>query len=560
MNEKGASSSPAIDNAVQTTTIPFSSIPGQSRLFLDYLSDSLSLRRFYPNAVRTTAELKDRVPDILAEYRTDRDDLCSALFEINNGELCSETTRSNIEKLRRPNTVAVVTGQQAGLFTGPLYTLYKAITALKLAEKLNGIGVSAVPVFWIATEDHDFEEISRAFAIGHDGSLVSARIGEPAGFTGHPVGDIPLGSEINNTVRTFLDSLPDSEFGGELGELLTSIWEPDRTIGDSFARTMLSLLSDRGLVLVDPNNSAMKRLVSPIYRQAIENAPEIVGRLVQAGGELVESGYHAQVHVTDDYFPFFWITDSGIRSSIRKVGDGKYRSKADDRHFTIAELAEAASQRPENLSPGVMMRGVVQDYLFPTVCYVGGGAEIAYFAQSREVYRTLARPVTPIIHRQSFTLIGSNQARALEKSGIAFLDLFDGFDALVSKVVEKSGSIGVPRLFADVEEKINTELNRLDQVLSKFDPSLADGLAKRRKKIIYHIASLRKKTYLSAIRRDETMERRIRSALVELLPNGGLQERTLNLAVPFNKYGHKFIDWVYAATDVDERGHTLIYL
>ncbi len=168
--------------------------------------------------------------------------------------------------------------------------------------------------------------------------------------------------------------------------------------------------------------------------------------------------------------------------------------------------------------------------------------------------------MTPIIHRQSFTVIGSRHARTLAAFGVEFADLFEGYRSLVTQAVDSTSAAGLAGLFGDVEEKINTELNRLDQALSEFDASLADSLAKRRKKIIYHIAALRKKAYLSQIRRDETTDRRLRSMLAALVPNGELQERTLNFAGFFNKYGPNFIEWIYDATDVDERGHRLIYL
>ncbi len=352
MNEKGASISPAVNKAVRVESIPFSSLPGQSRLFLDFLEDPASLRRFYPNAVLKTDELKRHVPDVLANYRTDRQDLCSVLLEMNDGFGCSEATRSNIEKLARAETVAVVTGQQAGLFTGPLYTLYKAITALKISERLNALGVSAVPVFWVATEDHDFEEISRAFAVGRDGGLFDAELKDPEDTIGRPVGDIPLCPEIDETVQAFLEKLPASEFTPALDQILADAWTVGQTIGSAFARTLARLLSDRGLILLDPNLESMKRLAAPIYVDAVEHAPEIVDRIVKRGKELTESGYHAQVLVEDDYFPLFWITDTGVRSSIRKTGNGIYRSKEDKREFTLEELAEIASREPSRLSPG----------------------------------------------------------------------------------------------------------------------------------------------------------------------------------------------------------------
>jgi uncharacterized protein YllA (UPF0747 family) len=231
-----------------------------------------------------------------------------------------------------------------------------------------------------------------------------------------------------------------------------------------------------------------------------------------------------------------------------------------DLKFTRDELAHIAENEPERLSPGVMLRPVVQDYLFPTICYFGGGAEIAYFAQNSEVYRILERPVTPILHRQSFTVIDARAARTLDKYDLKFADLFKGFEPLASGIVERFVNPTASRLFADAEENINLELDRLDQEISRIDPTLAENLATRRRKILYHIGALRKKFHRVQIERDEIADRQLRGLFASLLPDGQLQERRLNVGSFLARYGPYFIDWVYDSVDLDERGHRLLYL
>jgi uncharacterized protein YllA (UPF0747 family) len=207
-----------------------------------------------------------------------------------------------------------------------------------------------------------------------------------------------------------------------------------------------------------------------------------------------------------------------------------------------------------------MLRPVVQDFLFPTLCYFGGGAEIAYFAQNSEVYRILGRPVTTIMHRQSFTIVAAKHARTMEKYGLEFLDLFAGFENLLPKIIEQVIDPATPAMFANAEEKINIELNRLDRQLSKIDPTLADSLATRRRKIIYHIGALRKKFQRTMFDKDETVKRQIRAMFATLLPTGVLQERKLNFASFADRYGMEFIDWIYEEVDLDNKDHQLIYL
>ena len=535
-------------------------MPRQSRLFVDYQNDPASLKQFYPNAVETIRELAAQVPDVLSAYVTDRDALCDALAEINTSFGAGEKTHANIDRLRRTDAVTVVTGQQAGLFSGPLYTIYKAISAIKTADFLMADRINAVPVFWIATEDHDFDEVSKAYAFRLDGEIAEATVENGNNRVGIPVGNVKLGSGIREIIERFVAELPATEFTSELEILLADLWVEGSTFGAAFGKTLARIFAGYGLIFLDPMNTELKHLASPIYVRAIEKADEIVSALVDRGRKLEYAGYHTQVLVADDYFPLFWHTDLGVRSSLRKIGDGRYRSKEDKREFDVAHLAGIAAKEPARFSPGVMLRAAVQDYLLPSICYFGGGAEIAYFAQNSEVYRVLERPVTPIFHRQSYSIVESKHARTLAEFGLDFTDLFEGIDALVPRIIERYISPETARIFADVEGKINTELNRLDRMLSGLDATLAESLARRRKKVLYHIAALRKKAYRSEMQRNEVVNRRVESAVNSLLPDGQLQERIINVASFLNKYGPYFIDWVYDLTEIDERGHKLIYL
>jgi bacillithiol synthase len=560
LNEKRASPSPANNHAARTASIPFSLIQGQSRLFLDYQRDPTALLRYYPNAAASLTDVRSFVSEVLSGFGTDRAALCRALGDINAECGSGAATFANIRRLGAAGTVAVVTGQQAGLFTGPLYTIYKALSSIKAAEILTAAGIEAVPVFWIASEDHDFDEVSQAFVVDGAGEIAEIKTGPGKAPAGVPVGSIVLDGEISAVVGTLAASLPAAEFTGDIAELLSDSWHDGAGFAAAFGKTMARLFSRYGLILLDPMNAEMKRLASPMYVRAAESANAIVAALTARGRELTAAGYHNQVLVGDDYFPLFWHTEKGIRSSLRRIGDGRYRSKEDKREFATGELVELASRQPERFSPGVMLRGVVQDHLLPTVCYFGGGAEVAYFAQSGEVYRVLRRPVTPVFHRQSFTVVEPRFARTLDEYSLELTDLFGGIETLVPRIVETIISPETAQLFSDAEERINMELNRLDQALSGLDGTLAESLAKRRRKILYHIAALRRKAYRSEMLKNEVIERRIRSAYAALSPGGQLQERVLNFTHFYNKYGPYFIDRMYRATDIEEREHRLIYL
>ncbi len=540
--------------------MPFSDIPHQSKLSLDHLRDPLSLKRYYPNAVASSSEVSAFIPEVLANYKTDRDALCDALADLNSQIGPGEKTVGNIALLRDAKTVAVVTGQQAGLFTGPLYTIYKALSAIKMSEELNVAGFKAVPVFWVATEDHDFDEVSHAWFLNNNGDLFEADH-HPAGYVkSSPVGNVKIDGSISKLIADTFDVLPHTELSDEVRRALGEAWAEGEFFGKAFAKCLATIFSNFGLIVIDPMHLGIKSLSSPIYAEAIKKSSEIVAGIRQNNSDLENGGYHAQVLVEDDYFPLFRIDDEGRRVALRKTGDGVYTSKEEKREFSLAELTDIANDDPQRFSPGVMVRPVVQDYLLPTVCYFGGAAEIAYFAQNSAVYKVLVRPVTPILHRQSFTVVESKPRRSLDKYGLDFHDLFAGFDRTVEAVGMKRLSSETLALLAQVETTFTTELDHLEHNFSQIDPTLTDNLEKRRRKIMYHLAALKKKANLAGIRKDETMERQIRLAFNALLPRGELQERVLNVHSFLNSYGPYFIERIYAHIDLDDKGHRVIDL
>lgn len=544
---------------IRAESLPFSEIPGQSKLFIEYQRDPESLRRFYPNAVRSHTQIADRIPEVLANHKADRLLLCDALEETNRKFGATDKTLENIKLLREPDTVAVVTGQQAGLFSGPLYTIYKALSAIRMVDCLRGRGFKAVPVFWVATEDHDFEEVSHTSFLSKKGTVLNISNEPKRCYDNLPVGYVKLDDSIDETLDELFRSITPTEFTNELRSLMTESWRSGEYFGDAFGVQLTRLLGRYGLIILCPLNNALKQLAAPVYVEAIKKSSEIVGALQERSRLLESEGYAAQVLIGDDYFPLFWQARDDTRNSLKKSKEGTFKTKDGTREFTLHELAEIAAHEPYRFSPSVVLRSVVQDYILPTVCYFGGAAEIAYFAQSGEVYRILDRPVTPIIHRQSFSIIETKHAKTMGRYDLEFTDLFAGLESLLPEIVEQYLNKGTAAIFADVEEKINTELHRLDENLSGVDPTLVENLAKRRRKILYHIAALRNKFHHVQLRKDETINRRLESLFASLLPGGALQERSLNIGYFLNRYGPNFTDWIYRAADLDDVGHRLLY-
>jgi bacillithiol biosynthesis cysteine-adding enzyme BshC len=539
--------------------LPFRRVPHQSRLFLEYLEDPTSLRRFYPEAVRFHYELADRRARVLKSYKTDRDALAAALAGSNARWGASEQTFANIERLRSTDSVAVVTGQQTGLFTGPLYTLYKALSAVKLAACLTARGTEAVPVFWMATEDHDWEEVQTAQVIACDGRLASVGVSGELHREGEQVGGVTLDASVEEAAKRLFELMPSSEFLPDLEGLVRDAYAPGRRFGEAFARMLAALTGRYGLVLLDPLDAALKRLAAPLYSEAARLGAEIAAATNARSRELVEAGYHAQVHTSPDSFPLFLI-DDGARRALTRNREGRYRAKGTTHEWTADELSALALAEPERFSPNVTLRAVVQDYLLPTIAYFGGAAEIAYFAQTAESYRVLGRPATPILHRASLTIVERRTGRTLERYGLKLEDFFGGLDPVIARVVDEHLGAELAGAFDETDAAVARALDELRVRLRDFDPTLADALDGGRRKIAHQLEGLRARFRRAQMQRDRAVLRQLERASTALYPEKSLQERHVNVTSLLARHGRYLVEWIHDAIDLSTNDHQIVYL
>jgi bacillithiol synthase len=539
--------------------LPFERVPHQSRLFLEYLKDPTRLRRFYPEAVRFHYELDARLGRVLEHYTADRAALCDALADANAAWGAGAETLENVGRLRSPRSVAVVTGQQVGLFTGPLYTLYKALSAVKLAACLSARGAEAVPVFWMATEDHDWEEVQRAEVIACDGRLAAAGLPDALHAEARQVGGVTLDESIEEATARLLDLLPSSEFRPDLERLVRESYRPGVAFGAAFARMLAALTSNYGLVLLDPTDARLKRLAAPIYSEAARRAAEIAAATDARSRELEEAGYHAQVHTSADSFPLFLI-EGGARRALTRTTEGGYRAKGNGHEWTAEELAALALQEPERFSPNVTLRAVVQDYLLPTIAYFGGAAEVAYFAQTSESYRVLGRPATPILPRASLTIVERRTGRTLERYDLRLEDFFGGLDPVIARVVEEHLGADVARSLDETDADVARSLDALQEKLRGFDPTLADALEGGRRKITHQLEGLRARFHRAQMARDQAVLRQLERAANSLYPEKGLQERRLNVTSLLARHGRYVVEWIHDAIDLSTNDHQIVYL
>ena len=299
-------------------TISFAEISGQTRLFLDFQADSANIARFYPEKQTPLAEF---APKVLENYKIDRAALCGVLEETNRRFGAGEKTLENINLLRQKDVVAIVTGQQAGLFSGALYTIYKALSAVRLAEDLQKQNIRAVPVFWIAEEDHDFDEVKKTFAIDKTGKLFELENAPAARVENQPVGAVRLDATIAETIKELLQNLPRTEFSGELEHLLSE------TYSTSFARFIAKIFAEKGLIIFSPLNENLKKLSAPVFAEIVKKSEEIRTTLLSRTKELEAENYHAQVLVEEDFFPFFLLDENGKRLALKKTKENNFKAK-----------------------------------------------------------------------------------------------------------------------------------------------------------------------------------------------------------------------------------------
>lgn len=539
-------------------SLPFKDLPGQSSLFKAYLSDPLSLREFYPNVEEFPIDVEKYIPTVLNRYDTDRQALCDSLATLNSELGAGPKTIENINALREPRTVAVVSGQQTGLFGGPLYTVYKALSAIRLASELNSRGHRAVPVFWMATEDHDFEEVSTTYFFSGQSKLYRSVYCQNVDGEGTPVGNIVVDKSISTDIECLAAALSPSSSRDAIKEELSRSWGASHTFGRAFGQTIADLTSKYGLILFDPQQSGLKHLSARTYGRAVECADDIVEAIVNRDIQLEEHGFHSQVMVDKDYFPLFWIDDSGARRALRRLSAGVYGVKGQKVQFTRDELHQIAEHQPDRLSPGVMLRPVVQDDLLPTAAYFGGGAEISYFAQNSVVYEILDRPVTPIFHRQSFTILQPRDAKSIRKLGLEYLDLFMDSQSVAIKWAEGNIPPAMANIFTNATKLVNNELDKIKHVIESVDGTLIDHVEKRRRKMLHHISALRTKTLRAISRKNGDAQRRISELHSVVMPNGHLQERSINVYSFVNTFGRGFIDLIYESVDLSDKGHRII--
>jgi len=537
-------------------SIPYTRVPNSSQLLLDYLYRFEQVAAFYTGSPFNPASYQDLANKLKSSYQ-DRRALVAILKRQNQAFGSAESTFANIQRLSEPGTFAVVTGQQVGLLSGPAFTLYKALTAVHLAQALAEQGLPSVPVFWLATEDHDLEEVAQAATFDEEYALISlADPGErPAPRS--PVGVVKLSPKISQALDRLEEALPPGEPRDVLLGDLRACYQPGATWAEAFGRLMARLFGRWGVVLLDPLDDAVRRLSAPAYQQALVQAANLRGRLLARSQELVRAGYHAQVHVAEDSTLVF-VTREGNRLPLRQR-EGEFFLD-DIEKISLEELTTDPGRSHLSLSSNVLLRPVVQDLLLPTLAYVAGPSELTYLAQAHALYSAFGRPMPVVFPRAGFTLLDRRIQRLLEKYKLSVEDVWQGEENVRHKVAAAGPAEGWTERFDQSEQELAPLLGRLRQDLETLDPTLLDTLKNVEEKMKYQMERLRGKVSRAALERFDFLARHQQLLLRFLLPAKNLQERQVSGVYFLGRAGYELLDRILGRIQTDSSAHqTLVY-
>jgi len=473
-------------------SIPYRRLPHQPKLFLRLIDDFSSVSNFYSHP--PTLEDITRVAKSL-DFPADRREQVAEVLRETNATLGSgDATQRNLERLEK-GAAAIVSGQQVGLFGGPAYAFYKALSAIRIAEELTAEGVDAVPVFWMATEDHDLDEV-RHVSFFKSGKLTRFELpGE--GTAGQPVGRVRLGAQADEIAKAAAEMLGGTA-SAEVARLLQESYRADETYGSAFGKLFARVFAEHGLILLDPLDARLHKIAAPVYRKALEDRDALSEKLLGRGKELEAAGYEPQVKVSAASTLLFHIKDD-VRQPIVAKNDvngasGPGGFKSGELSWTRDEALRLVDQVPEAFSTNALLRPVLQDYLLPTVAFCAGSSEISYLAQSQVVYQHILGRAPVILPRADFTILDAKGDKILQKYHLCIEAVWAGPQELRRQMEAVSLPKELAEEFDRKKSLVESTLAQLGEDIQKLDGTLAGAVTTAKEKMTFQLEKLREKT------------------------------------------------------------------
>jgi bacillithiol biosynthesis cysteine-adding enzyme BshC len=523
-------------------------------------SERALIRRWYP-AEPFAMEWSKSAPELSGDHR---ERLASLLIEQGAAFGAGPAARENIERLRS-GAAAVVTGQQVALFGGPLLILLKAATAIrKAADATAQSGRVHVPVFWLATEDHDLAEVDQ-IALPTKTEIETLKLGLQAARP-LPVGGLRVDGDSDDgraRLEATVERASELIGWGPMADLLRECYVAEKgvTLARSFAKLLTAVFSEPGLVVMDASNRGFHELGAPALRAAMERAEELERALLERSEELVNSGFHAQVLVMPGHSLLFLLDgETGARLPLRRTDDGQW--KAGTRSYSTAELLDILDSEPERVSPNALLRPVFQDTILPTAAYVAGPAEVAYFAQSAVIYERILGRMTPVLPRLSATLVEPALAKVMAQHEVELPQLWETktAEALTQRLGARAMPIEAKRKLAAVGNALDAELDALTEYMTAMSEDLGRAADVSANKMRYQMNRLRSMAANFQVQREASLAKHANALMLNLFPEEHLQERVIGGVWFMARYGEGLPKLLVEHASQECPGHRVIYL
>lgn len=538
------------------TDIAFRQLPATTRLFADFLYDFSTVEPFLGRNFRNR-ESFSAVAEKVLSGKYSRQQAADILTEQNRAFGSGQKTFENLKRFEKPGALTVFGGQQGGLFGGPVFTLYKAWTVLHLAEKLEReLGRPVVPFFWMAGDDHDFAEVNHAFVVDKSNRLVKLEYTPSNLPLGLPMGRVRFDDSIAAALNQWEEAFNPSDFKREIFSNLSSAYRAGRSFPEAFASWMNLLLGDSGLVWVNPNDSRLKELAAEFFVAELGLDGTSQAKVAAVNEQLQASNYHVQVHKTGNLLNLFYQPEQ--RETVRKSNGGFVTETG--KRFSASELRDRVQQAPGDFSPNVLLRPVLQSYLFPTVAVVLGSSEVAYFAQIGPLFELHKLPFPVVYPRRSVTLLESRAIKILEKHSLSVLDFAGDPEALLGRLIRETEGKELETKVLFARQSVKEAMEALKRELAGLDPTLEKTAEQVKAKFDLEIQNLEKKGVAAAKKKNEILREQIYRTKELLFPEGVLQERIFNATYFLVKYGFDVLPKIKSQINFENFDHQVISL
>jgi len=526
-------------------------------LFQDYLLQKETIASFFNYPLQPS---RDQVcEDVLANYKHRQ-----FLQELGrqNEPNPDVSVQEQINLLSQSNTVLVVTGQQLGIFVSPLYTIYKILTAILLSRKLamQFEQYHFLPVFWLEGEDHDFAEVNHAQLFDKAGSIIKIEHPDYTNYHQYSMSKRPLSLEITNILQQLRDELQETEFSIPLFEKLEKIYVPECPWVEAFAGHLQVVFEGLGLLLFNPSTQRVKEYSQDFFVQLLKDNNRVTEALLKQSQAIQSHGYENQVPVDPQKSYLFLSTDGLHRRHLLRRNSSEFYFKDSDKTYSCPELIEMIRSHPDWCSSSVLSRPLWQSWMLPVIAYVGGPAEVSYWAQLKGAFDKM-HVVMPVVYpRIRLTLIEPKIKRLLDKFDLNYDSINSDTEQFIVEFMKSHQSPHLQEEFKKLNRCLNERAKVIQNQVKTVDPTLDNLVKKTFENVSTTIDKLHTRVFKGVEEKEQTITKQLRNLHQQIYPDGQLQERYISSLYYLNKFGPQWIRQLMQEVNVDETGHQVIYL